>query len=154
MKKDCIDYVLKCDPCQIFPSIPRALPNEITLMTSPWPFAVWRIDLIGSLPMGKFGVKYAIVVVDYYTKWTEVEPIKIITAKKVLVFVIKNIVSRYGLPHKIVSDNGKQFDCDEFTDFCNKHKVIKSFSTVARPQTNGQAEAVNKILKVILMEKL
>uniref|UniRef100_A0A803QDX1 Integrase catalytic domain-containing protein n=1 Tax=Cannabis sativa TaxID=3483 RepID=A0A803QDX1_CANSA len=132
----------------------RASPNEITLITSPWPFAVWGIDLIGSLPKGKGGIKYAIVDVDYFTIWIEAEPMKSITAKKSLDFVVKNIVRRYGLLHKIVLDNGKQFDCDEFMDFCNKHRVIKSFSIVARPQANGEAEAVNKILKVTLKKKL
>uniref|UniRef100_A0A803PU16 Integrase catalytic domain-containing protein n=1 Tax=Cannabis sativa TaxID=3483 RepID=A0A803PU16_CANSA len=117
-----------------FANIPRALPNEITLMTSPWPFAVWEIDPIGSLPTGNGGVKYTIVAVYYYKKWTETEPMKTIIAKKAMDFIIKNIVCRYGLPHKIVSDNGKQFDCDEFTNFCNQHGVIKSFSAVARPQ--------------------
>ena len=45
------------------------------------------------------------VVVDYFTKWAEAEPLATITTKKVLDFVIKNIVCRYGLPRKIVSDN-------------------------------------------------
>ena len=86
-------------------------------MQSPWPFAVWGIDLIGSLPTGKGGVKYAVVAVDYFTKWAEAEPLATITTKKVLDFVIKNIVCRYGLPRKIVSDNGTQFDSDLFTNF-------------------------------------
>ncbi|KAM6577622.1 hypothetical protein CsatB_029459 [Cannabis sativa] len=123
-------------------------------MRSPWPFAVWGIDLIGSLPTGKGGVKYAIVAVDYYTKWTEAEPMKTIIAKKSLDFVIKYIVCRYGLPHNIVSHNGKQFNCDEVTEFYNKHGVIKSFSAVSRPHANGKAKSVNKILKVILKKKL
>ncbi|XP_060965541.1 uncharacterized protein LOC115720059 [Cannabis sativa] len=123
MKKDCVDYVLKYDSRQRFENIPRALPNKITLMTSPWPFAVWGIDLSGSLLTGKGGVKYAIVAMGYFTKWTEAEPMK-------------------------------TFDCEEFTNFCNQHGVIKSFSAVARLQTNGQAEAVNKILKVTLKKKL
>ncbi|KAM6556779.1 hypothetical protein CsatB_003798 [Cannabis sativa] len=59
-----------------------------------------------------------------------------------------------SLPHKIVSGNGKQFECEEFTNFYNQHRVIKSFSAVARPQTNGQAEVVNKILKVTLKKKM
>ena len=81
-------------------------PTEITLMTSPWPFTIWGIDLVGSLPTGKGGVKYTIVAVDYYTKWVEAEPMRTITSKKALDFIINNIVCRYDLPHKIVSDNG------------------------------------------------
>ena len=40
MNKDSLNYVKKCDKCQRFANIPRAAPNELTLMTSPWPFAV------------------------------------------------------------------------------------------------------------------
>lgn len=50
MNKDSLNYVKKCDKCQRFANIPRAASNELTLMTSPWPFAVWGTDLIGSLP--------------------------------------------------------------------------------------------------------
>ena len=96
-------------------------------MTSPWPFAVWRIDLIDSLPNGKGGVKYVIVAVDYFTKWTEAEPLASITVKKSLDFVIKNIVCKYGLPRKIVLDNGTQFESNEFNGFCEKNGIIKSF---------------------------
>ena len=116
-------------------------------MQSLWPFAVWGIDLIGSLPTGKGGVKYAVVAVDYFTKWAEAEPLASITTKKVLDFVVKNIICRFGLPAKIVSDNGTQFDSDVFTDFYARHGIQKSFSAVAHPQANGQVEAVNKRLK-------
>ena len=121
MNEDSKEYVQKCDKCQRFAKILRAAPNE--LMQSPWPFAVWGIDLIGSLPIGKGGVKYAVVAVDYFTKWVEVEPLASITTKKVLDFVVKNIICRYYLPVKIVSDNGTQFDSDVFTDFCARHGI-------------------------------
>ena len=75
-------------------------------MQSLWPFAVWGIDLSRSLPTGKGGVKYAVVAVDYFTKWAEAEPLASITTKKVLDFVVKNIICRFGLPAKIISDNG------------------------------------------------
>ena len=143
----------KCNKCQRFTDIPRAPPVELTTMTSPWPFAVWGIDLIESLPVGKGGVKYAIVVVDYFMNWTEAEPLASIIAKKSLDFVIKNIVCRYGLPRKIVSDNGTQFESDEFTSFCEKNGIIKSVSSVARPQGNGQVEAVNKTLKASMKKR-
>ena len=123
-------------------------------MQSPWPFAVWGIDLIGYLPIGKGGVKYAVVAVDYFTKWAKAEPLATKTTKKVLDFVIKNIVCRYGLPRKIVSDNGTQFDSDMFIYFCERHGIIKSFSSVAHPQANGQVKAVNKTLKDTLKKIL
>ena len=99
-------------------------------------------------------MKYAIVAVDYYTKWVEAEPMNTITSKKALDFVINHIVCRYELPYKIVSENGKQFDSIHFTDICERHNIIKSFSEVARPQENGKTEAVNNIFKGTLRKKL
>ena len=50
------------------------------------------IDIIGVLPIAKGGAKYAIVVVDYFTKWVEAEPLTKITARKVISFVVRNII--------------------------------------------------------------
>ena len=77
-----------------------------------------------------------------------------ITSKKVLDFVVKSIICRFGLPKKIVSDNGTQFDSDLFTEFCERYGIVKSFSSVAYPQANGQVEAVNKTLKASLKKRL
>ena len=104
--------------------------------------------------MGKGGVRYAVVAIDYFTKWVEVEPLATITSKRVLEFVVKNIVCRFGLPKNIVSDNGTQFNSDLFTNFCEKYGVIKSLSSVAYPQANGQVEDVNKTLKASLKKRL
>ena len=92
--------------------------------------------------------------VDYFTKWTKAEPVASITAKKSLDFGIKNIVCRYGIPRKIVSDNGTQFESDEFTGFREKNIIIKSFSSVARTQGNRQVDAVNKTLKFSMKKRL
>ena len=59
------------------------------------------------------------VAVDYFTKWVEVEALASITPSKIKEFVYKNIACHYGLPHTIVSDNGKQFNYDEFKEFCD-----------------------------------
>ncbi|XP_074362950.1 uncharacterized protein LOC141703291 [Apium graveolens] len=85
----------------------------ITTTMSPWPFSMWEIDLIGELPKARGGVKYAVVAVDYFTKWAEAEPLATITAKKLREFVYRAIVCRYGIPYKLISDNGKQFDSKE-----------------------------------------
>ena len=73
-------------------------------MTSPWRFDVWGIDLIGRLPKGRGSVQYAVVAVDYFAKWVEVEVLVSITPTKIKEFVYKNIVCRYKVPHTLVSD--------------------------------------------------
>ena len=56
--------------------------------------------------------------------------------------------------HTIISDNGKQFNCNEFKEFCENLQIKKSFSSVVRPQANGQVEAINKTIKHNLKTKL
>uniref|UniRef100_A0A2N9GRS6 Uncharacterized protein n=1 Tax=Fagus sylvatica TaxID=28930 RepID=A0A2N9GRS6_FAGSY len=49
---DAAQYVKTCDKCQRFANIPRAPPEEITPMTSPWPFSQWGLDIMGPFPVG------------------------------------------------------------------------------------------------------
>ena len=60
-----------------------------------------------SYQKGKEGVKYAVVAVDYFSKWAEAEPLASITARKLVDFVYRAIVCRYGVLYKLISDNGK-----------------------------------------------
>ncbi|XP_074336042.1 uncharacterized protein LOC141673209 [Apium graveolens] len=95
----------------------REFPTLLMPMVSPWPFAMWGIDLIGELPKAKGDVKF-------------------------------------GIPYKLVSDNGKQFDSKELRQLCEDLKIKKEFAAVYYPQSNGQTEAINKIIKHTLKTKL
>ncbi|KAL5576836.1 hypothetical protein UlMin_018535 [Ulmus minor] len=50
IQTDSLDFVRKYDKCQRFSAIPRQAPEDLTTVSSPWPFAKWGIDLIGPLP--------------------------------------------------------------------------------------------------------
>ncbi|XP_068463634.1 uncharacterized protein [Phaseolus vulgaris] len=54
-------------------------------------------------------MKYLVVAIEYFTKWIEAEPVAQITAHKIQSFVWKNIVCRFGVPKRLVSNNGTQF---------------------------------------------
>ena len=73
---------------------------------------------------------------------------------KIKEFFYRNIICRYRVPHIIISDNSKQFDCNEFKECCDNLQIKKSYSLVARPQANGQVETINKIIKHNLKTKL
>ena len=91
---------------------------------------------------------------DYFTKWVEIEPlanIKDIDAKR---FVWKNIVTRFGILHTLISDNGLQFDSKAFRRYYCDLGITNRYSTPAYPQGNGQAEAVNKVIVNGLKKRL
>ena len=123
-------------------------------MTSPLTFTIWGVNLIDQLPKGRGSIQYAVVVVDYFTKWIEAKALASIKPVKIKEFVYKNIICHYGVTHTIMSNNNKQFNCDEFKKFCDNFQIKKVFSSVARPQANGQVEAINKTIKHNLKTKL
>jgi hypothetical protein len=143
-----------CHKCQQFATIPRVPAEPLSIIISPWPYAQWGLDLIGKLPTARGQFKYAIVAVDYSTKWVEAAPLTAITTTKVKRFLWKNIYCRFGVPDTIITDNGTQFDNDDLREFTSKMGTKILYSSPAHPQTNGQVEAVNKILKTILKKKL
>ena len=61
-------------------------------------------------------------------------------------FVWKNIITRFRVPDSLISDNGLQFDSQAFREFCRNLSIRNRYSSLAYPQGNGQAEAVNKVI--------
>ncbi|GAV70230.1 rve domain-containing protein [Cephalotus follicularis] len=144
MHQDAIELVRKCDKCKRNANISRSPSQPLTSIMAPWPFAQWGMDFIEPLPMASGQRKFLIVAVDYFTKWVEAEPLAIITEKNTESFVWKSIICRFGVPRTIVSDNGKQFDCQTFRDFCKEWRIKHRLTSVAYPQSNGQAEVINR----------
>ena len=69
-------------------------------------------------------------------------------------FVWKNIVTRFGVPNSLVSDNGLQFNNRTFREFCCDLGIKNKYFTPAYPQSNGQAEAINKTILNGLKKRL
>ncbi|RVW71051.1 Retrovirus-related Pol polyprotein from transposon 297 [Vitis vinifera] len=67
---DCCQFVQKCPECQIHGDLIHAPPSELHTLTSPWPFSVWGIDIIGKVsPKSSSGHEFILVSIDYFTKW-------------------------------------------------------------------------------------
>jgi hypothetical protein len=69
-------------------------------------------------------------------------------------FLWKNVICRYGVPHAFLIDNGKQFDCNSFREWCARLHIRNYFSLPGHPQANGLVEATNKTIFKILKKKL
>ncbi|GKV26048.1 hypothetical protein SLEP1_g35410 [Rubroshorea leprosula] len=120
--------------------------EELTTLVAPWPFTQWGLDLLGPFMKGVRGVTHLIVGVDYFTKWVEVRALSSLTSKKVEDFVFNSIICRYGIPNQIVADNGTQFNCTSFRDFCSSYGIKLQFTSVYHPESNGMVESVNKCI--------
>ena len=91
------------------------------------------VDLIGPLPMRKGQVRYAIIAVDYFTKWAEAEPFATITKRKIADFIWCSVICRFELPCTLVMDNNKQFDNANFRVFCKGLGIRVVYVSPAHP---------------------
>ncbi|GKV49566.1 hypothetical protein SLEP1_g56308 [Rubroshorea leprosula] len=144
--KDATYFVQKCSKCQFFTHLTHQPVEELTNMVAPWPFAQWGLDLLGPFVKGVGGVTHLVVGVDYFTKWVKARPLSSLTSKKVEDFVFSSIICRYGIPNQIVADNGTQFNCSSFRDFCSSYGIKLQFTSVYHPESNGMVESVNKCI--------
>ncbi|GJX38659.1 reverse transcriptase domain-containing protein [Tanacetum coccineum] len=143
MHRDAQDMIRTCNDFQIHRPVPRHPQQTPTLITAPWPFYKWGIDIDGPFLEGP-GIDT--VAMDYFTKWIEAKTVATITGNQVKKFVWDNIVCRFGLPGEIVSDNDKQFSDNPFKDWCEKLNITQRFASVKYPQTNGLVERANRSL--------
>ncbi|GAA0173013.1 hypothetical protein LIER_26718 [Lithospermum erythrorhizon] len=60
--------------------------------------------------------------------------------------VLFEIVTRFGIPRVLVSNNGTQFEGSVLAEFCDKYGIELRFSPVYYPQANGQVEVMNRII--------
>ena len=104
------------------------------------------LDIVGPFPKAVGNKKYLLVCTDYFTKWVEAEPLANIRNVDVKRFIWKNIVTRFGVPYVLISDNGLQFDSKTVKKYCSDLGIKNRYSTSTYPQGNGQAETVNKVI--------
>ena len=68
MRSDATDYVRKCDRCQRQAPVLKSPVQDFISISSPWPFAQWGIDIVGSLPTAPAQKKLLLVATDYFNK--------------------------------------------------------------------------------------
>ncbi|KAA3486545.1 reverse transcriptase [Gossypium australe] len=90
MEGDCINYAKKCHKCQIYGDKIHVPPSPLHMMTSPWPFSMWGMDVIGPIsPKASNGHRLIFVVIDYFTKWVEAASYAKVTKSAVSRFLKK-----------------------------------------------------------------
>nr|KYP51948.1 Pol polyprotein [Cajanus cajan] len=112
------------------------------------------MDILGPFPPAKGQLKFLLVAIDYFTKWIEACPLAKITTENVQKFTWKNIICRFGIPHTLITDNGRQFIAQGFEDFLRELGIKHLPTSVEHPQTNGHAEAANKVILRELKKRL
>lgn len=114
------------------------------------PFARVGIDISGPYNTTHSGNRYILVVSDYFTKWVEAYPMKDQEAKTVAEVLVKEFISRKGVPMIIHSDQGRNFESKLFEQMCHLFGIKKTRTTAFRPSGNGLVERFNRTLNEML----
>ena len=80
-----------------------------------------------------------IKLVDYFSRYIEIVKLTS-TTSGTIIFVLKTVFSRYGIPEQLISDNGPQFTSREMNMFSASYGFEHVMSIPHYPQRNGQAE--------------
>uniref|UniRef100_A0A2N9EXH7 Integrase catalytic domain-containing protein n=1 Tax=Fagus sylvatica TaxID=28930 RepID=A0A2N9EXH7_FAGSY len=105
MKRDTADFVKACHTCQMQANLIHTHPTNLQNMATPWPFHTWGLDLIGPINPPSGGYIWILAATEYFTKWVEAIPLRKATGAAVANFIREHIITRFGIPHKIISDN-------------------------------------------------
>ena len=89
------------------------------------------------------------ITTDRYSNFFELDILTSTTARAVI-NKLKPHLTRYGLPDRLTSDNGPQFDCAEFQKFAVEYQFEHFKTSLRYPQSNGNATNSVKTAKNIL----
>eukprot|EP00253_Pinus_taeda_P002057 PITA_02057 len=125
-------FIRNCQACQLFTGKQKlaALPLQPVIVEAP--FQHWGLDFIGKFHENSSnGYSWILTATDYFTKWVEAIPAKNDTEKVIMDFIENNIITRFGVPAKITTDNAKAFNSAKFSSFCFKYayQLLQNFST-------------------------
>lgn len=126
-----------------------AVTHNAPLQPVPLPVAAWEkvgIDIVGPFDTAPRDSRFAVTLVDYYSKWPEVAFVTHITTATIIQFLTAAF-SREGNPREIVSDNGAQFTSTEFGEFLKEREIVHLKASVYYPRANGEVERFNRVLK-------
>ena len=115
-------------------------------------FEKWDIDFMGSInPLGKCTrARYIITTTEYLNRWAKARAVKDCSATTAMCFIFYDIITRFGFPKVLMSDQGTHFINKTIEALTEEFAVHHQKSTPYHPQENGIVEAFNKILETTL----
>lgn len=149
MRKFITDYVNSCPECQKYKISNRKPTGLLKTPVLSQRGEVLAIDLFGPLVATSEGFTHILVCEDIATKWTELYPLKIASAENCAKMLISEWFMRFGLPRRIISDNGTQFVSEVMQFVADHFKIHQNLIPKYHPEANP-VERRNRDIKTRL----
>lgn len=103
MVADSENLVSTCEGYQLFTKQIHASAQELQTIPMSWPIPYRGLDMIGPFKTAYGGYDHILVVMDKFTKWIEVKPIKSLMVSKAAEFIAETTQS-FRVPNRIITD--------------------------------------------------
>jgi len=134
-------HIQNCRECR-----EHAVQRKEPLIPTPLPTHPW--EEVGADLFQLKGTTY-LLVVDYFSRYPELVKLTSTTAPSVI-NALKSIFARHGIPVRLRTDNGPQFDCEELSSFASSYYFEHLTSSPRYPQSNGEVERCVQTIKNLL----
>lgn len=133
LDQDIEENIKSCEICNKYA-------NQEPMESIPWPASGHPWDRIHLDFAGPFQGKMLLLVVDAFSKWIEVFVVNNMTSETIIYLLKTQLITRFGLPRTMVTDNQTTFTSSEFQQFCANFGIKHILTPSYHPQSNGQVE--------------
>ena len=149
-RTDVAAEVMKCEPCAQYHRDKAPRQTLLQPFSAGEPFEVISVDITGKHPKSTKGNEYIVTVMDIFSKWGEAIPVRVHTAPVVAKVLMDHVFSRFGMPRRLLTDQGKEFESELFRELCVHMEIEKIRTSPYRPSTNGCVERFHRTLNAMI----
>lgn len=142
-------FIGTCRSCAERKSGPNRKHSKESLQSN-YPFQKLSLDVTGPLQCGRHGERYILGIVDNFSRYTSLIPLKRATAVDVARALYKKWICLFGAPEVIHSDRGTEFENRVIYELCAIFGIRKSKSSPYYPRGNGMIERIFRTVKDML----
>ena len=141
---------LRCERCARAKRPPNTRHGQLQPLLTGAPWERIGIDITGPHPPSARGNVYVLTIIDHFTKWVELFPMRNQEAHTVAKILVDQVICRHGCPLQILSDQGPNFESALFRGICERLSIDKVRTTAYKPSTNGNIERFHATMNSML----
>jgi len=147
MDFDIENFIAQCDLCQKYQKSNQKEPMiERDLAERPW-------EKIGADFFHLRGKNF-LLVIDYFTKYVEMEEMSTSTSLEFVHQALQKIYSRHGLPDQLITDRGPPFNSYKFKEINSEYNIFHDPSSPKYPKSNGLIERTVQTIKTSMKKAM